>query len=168
MTRGDVTRVVPDAAEPIGPLASPGYWLLQAAQRWKLEFTRDARDLGLTQTQFQILASVGWLEHQGQTPTQQQVADQAGTDRMMTSKVVAGLEARGLVRREVQGRVKHLALTQPGRAVTARATAIARGVDARLFRGTWPLPHQAPTEQESAPPNTARDLLRRIATDAPD
>jgi DNA-binding MarR family transcriptional regulator len=43
------------------------------------------------------------LEHVGEPPTQQAVADHAGADRMMTSKVVRSLEQRGLVTRRPIG-----------------------------------------------------------------
>lgn len=124
---------VPTPGGPVGPPASPGFWLIQAAQRWKLEFTRDAAPLGLSYTQFQLLASIGWLEFLGEEPTQQRVADLACTDRMMTSKVLAALEARGLVARRPDGRAKLPHLTARGRHLTAQATALARGVDTRIF-----------------------------------
>lgn len=135
-----------DDSHAVGPLASPGFWLLQAAQRWKVEFNRGAAEIGLTHTQFQILASTGWLEHLGQHPTQQEVADQAGTDRMMTSKVVAALERRGLLERATSGREKRLRLTAQGRDLTDRAAALARDVDRALF-----------------PDLAVRDLFREVA-----
>lgn len=132
---------------PVGPLASPGFWLLQAAQRWKVEFNRAASALDLTHAQFQVLAGTGWLEYLGTAPTQQQVAEQAGTDRMMASKLIAALERRGLMERTAQGRTKHVQLTEDGRQLTARATAIARDIDRWLF-------------DDAA---TSRDLLRGVA-----
>ena len=48
-----------------------------------------------------LLASLWWLgEHADGRPTQRQLAEQAGTDPMMTSQVIRRLEARGLVVRE--------------------------------------------------------------------
>jgi DNA-binding MarR family transcriptional regulator len=71
-------------------------------------------------------------------PTQQQVADFSGLDRMMLSKVLAGLEERGLVARTpdaADARQKRLAVTPSGRRLVDAATAIARSVDAELFAG---------------------------------
>ena len=119
-----------------GPLLSTGFWLHQAALAWRAELDARLRPLGLTPTQFLLLASTGWLEHLGEQPTQQDVAHQAGADRMMTSKVVRALEERGLLRRDVDSsdaRVLRLALTPTGRELTRAATGIARDVDSGFF-----------------------------------
>ena len=122
-------------SEQRGPLASPGYRLHMAALAWRRELGVRLRPLGLTPTQFDALAAVSYL---GKTapPTQQQLSDFSGLDRMMLSKVLATLEGRGLIERTpdaADARVKRLALTEPGRDVVAAATAIARAVDAELF-----------------------------------
>jgi DNA-binding MarR family transcriptional regulator len=80
---------------------SPGFWLHHAALAWRQVFDRRLRPLSLTPTQFMLLASAGWLAATaGQPPTQQEVADHAGADRMMTSRVVQTLVDRGLVLRQ--------------------------------------------------------------------
>ena len=119
-----------------GPLLSTGFWLHQAALAWRAELDARLRPLGLTPTQFLLLASTGWLEHLGQQPTQQEVAHQAGADRMMTSKVVRTLAERGLLRRDADladARALRLALTPAGRELTRAATEIARDVDSGFF-----------------------------------
>jgi DNA-binding MarR family transcriptional regulator len=139
--------------EPLrGPLASPGYRLHLAALAWRRELGTRLRPLGLTPTQFDALAAVSFL---GRTtrPTQQQIADFSGLDRMMLSKVLATLEASGLVQRTADagdGRVKRLAVTARGRETVDAATAIARAVDADLFAAV-----------ES--PERLRDELARVA-----
>lgn len=118
-----------------GPLLSPGFWLHQAALAWRAELDTRLRPLGLTPTQFLLLASTGWLERTGK-PTQQSVAEHAGADRMMTSKVVRTLEERGLLQRESDeddARALRLALTPTGRTITRQATQIARDVDVEFF-----------------------------------
>lgn len=124
-------------AEPRGPLMSPGFWLHHAALAWKQIFDRRLRPLDLTPTQFMLLASVGWLtattDH---PPTQQEAADHAGADRMMTSKVVQTLTERGLVTREPDARdarVKRLRLSEDGRALMRAAIRIAVDLDEELF-----------------------------------
>jgi len=41
-----------------GPLLAPGFWLQQAALSWRAELDTRLRPLGLTPTQFNVLASV--------------------------------------------------------------------------------------------------------------
>ncbi|HEX6523808.1 MAG TPA: MarR family transcriptional regulator [Streptosporangiaceae bacterium] len=125
------------AAEPRGPLMSPGFWLHHAALAWKQVFDRRLRPLDLTPTQFMLLASVGWLTATSDhPPTQQEAADHAGADRMMTSKVVQTLTERGLVTREPDARdarAKRLRLTDEGRALMRAAIRIAVDLDEELF-----------------------------------
>jgi DNA-binding MarR family transcriptional regulator len=91
----------------------------------------------LTHVQFVLLASLWWLEeHDGQPPTQAQLAVQAGTDPMMTSQVVRKLEARGLLERDLDpadARARQLRLTVRGRAVVASALADVEAADDDYF-----------------------------------
>jgi len=139
-----------------GPLLSPGFWLQQAALSWRAELDTRLRPLGLTPTQFIVLASVGWLEHLSGPPTQQQVAEQAGADRMMTSKVAHTLEQHGLLSRqahEADARALRLTLTPAGRTTVNHATRAARDVDALFF---------------GSDPTKLRATLRRIAEHRPE
>jgi DNA-binding MarR family transcriptional regulator len=122
--------------EPRGPLQSPGFWLHHAALTWRRQLDARLADLGLTHTQFDLLASAGWLSRGQSLPTQQQVADMAGADRMMASKVLAGLERRGLLVRRphpADPRAKQLAPTPQGREVVKRAVRIVAEVDEAIF-----------------------------------
>jgi DNA-binding MarR family transcriptional regulator len=122
---------------PRGPLASPGYWLHQAALSWRVELDNALAELGLTHTRFILLATVGWLTTTGDGPPgQQEVATAAGTDRQMTSRLVRTLEGKGLVTRlphEADARSFRLELTETGRALARQAIAVAQDVDARFF-----------------------------------
>jgi DNA-binding MarR family transcriptional regulator len=132
-------------------MRSPGFWLHHAALTWRAELDARLRPLGLTPTQFMLLASIGWLEHAAGPPTQQRAAEQAGADRMMTSRVVRALEDRGLVARrphETDGHALRLSLTGEGRTVVDQATRAARDVDTLFF---------------GAEPDGLRTALRRIA-----
>jgi DNA-binding MarR family transcriptional regulator len=138
--------------EDTGPLASPGFWLHHAALRWRAELDRRLREIGLTPTQFLILASAGWLEHTQGHPTQQQVAETAGADRMMTSKVVKTLEDAGLLTRTqhpADARAYRLQLTPTGRTTTRKAITTAQSLDHELFANT---------------PGTLTKTLRSLAT----
>lgn len=134
-----------------GPLASPGFWLHHAALTWRAELDTRLRPLSLTPTQFMLLASAGWLDRQSVAPTQQEVAEHAGADRMMTSKVLRDLDERGLLTRQPDpddGRVLRIQLTPAGRDLTRKAIAAATDLD-RTFFGTNP--------------TSLRTTLRRIA-----
>jgi len=128
-----------------GPLLSAGFWLQQAALAWRSELEKRLHPLGLTATQFTVLGAVGWLEHTAGPPTQQEVAEQAGANRMMTSKVVRTLHQRGLLvphAHESDARALRLALTATGRTTIDDATHAA----ARSTR-----PSSAPTQHPYAP-----------------
>jgi DNA-binding MarR family transcriptional regulator len=117
-------------------MLSPGFWLHHAALAWRAELDARLRPLNLTPTQFMLLAAAGWLEYLAGPPTQQQVADQAGADRMMTSRVIRTLEDAGLLARqahETDGRGLRVTLTPAGRDLLQHATAIAREVDTLFF-----------------------------------
>ncbi|MFC5183822.1 MarR family winged helix-turn-helix transcriptional regulator [Actinomadura harenae] len=119
-----------------GPLQSPGFWLHHAALAWRAELDARLRPLGLTHTQFMLLATASWLEHLEGPPTQQQVADQAGTDRHMASRVLRTLEELGLITRhahETSARALRLTLTPQGWTLTRQAVQIAQALDTQLF-----------------------------------
>jgi len=122
-----------------GPHTSPGYWLHHAALVW-----RQACEAGLGDTtypQFNVLSAVSLVTvAEGAAPTQQQVADFARMDRMMTSKLVRTLEERGLLTRAADpddARRQRLALTTAGREVLRACIAAARRADEEIF-GTGP------------------------------
>lgn len=124
------------AVGPVGPVASTGFWLHRAALTYLRELDARLRPLGLTHTQFSLLAAVSWLGRRSDPPTQQQAAVFAGTDRMMTSKVLRTLEAGGLVQRvpdALDARVRRVLPTPAGRELLTEATRAARAVDADLF-----------------------------------
>ena len=150
-------------AEPRGPLMSPGFWLHHAALAWKQLFERRLRPLGLTSTQFMLLSSVGWLTATtGQPPTQQEAADYAGADRMMTSKVLQTLAERGLITKEpdpADARVKRLRPTDEGRDLVRQGIRIAVDLDEELF---------AARAADAADADNLRATLQHIAKTARD
>jgi DNA-binding MarR family transcriptional regulator len=91
----------------------------------------------LTHVQFVLLASLWWLtDRGGETPTQARLAEQAGTDGMMTSQVLRRLEARGLLARAADARdrrVRRLDLTPAGRELIAAALADVERADGDFF-----------------------------------
>ncbi|QLQ17068.1 MAG: winged helix-turn-helix transcriptional regulator [Micropruina sp.] len=76
--------------------------------------------------------------HSG-APTQQEVADLAGTDRMMTSRVMAALTAAGLLARTADPRsrrAKRVRPTEEGDRLVQAALASVREVEELLFGGS--------------------------------
>ncbi|MEV6072803.1 MarR family transcriptional regulator [Nocardia sp. NPDC052001] len=121
---------------PRGPLMSPGFWLHHAALEWRATLERNLRPLGLTPTQFNLLASAGWLGREGELPTQQQVADMSGADRMMGSKVIRVLEERGLLIRRTDpadARVLRIEITAEGKELARKGIQTAVDTDQQIF-----------------------------------
>lgn len=90
---------------------------------------------GLTHVQFVLLASAWWLGREG-APTQMELAQQAGTDPMMTSQVVRKLEGKALVTREEDpndARARRVVLTKQGKALLTKALADVERADEEFF-----------------------------------
>ena len=118
------------------PEESTGYLLWQVTMGWHLRMNQQLRPVGLTLTQFSLLAGLYWLSRQGEVVTQQRLADYACTDRMMTSKVLQTLERRDLVERhshQQDGQAKQLQLTDAGEDLLRQAHAVMEQADAQFF-----------------------------------
>lgn len=103
--------------------------------------------------QFVLLACTWWLNRDGERPNQLTLARQAGTGVKMTSQVLRALEAKALIKREVDPagtRAKRLHVTSTGAELAPRAITAVERVDATFFR---PVAH-----------DDAVTLLRRLAT----
>jgi len=121
---------------PDGPAGSPGFLLWHVTLQWQRAIATALQPLNLTHVQFVLLACAWWLHEQDQTPNQMALARQAGTDVKMTSQVVRTLEAKGLLRREVDPadtRARRLRLTPQGTHLAQRALAAVEQVDAEFF-----------------------------------
>ena len=95
------------------------------------------KSLQMTHVQFFVLGAVGYLSKtKGKAPKQREVAEFAGIDPMMTSKVVRALAARGLLERTddpSDSRAWRVKVTAKGEPILIRATSLARAVDAAFF-----------------------------------
>ncbi len=121
-----------------GPASSPGFLLWHVTHAWQRAVAAALGPLELTHVQFVLLACVWWLEEQGCTPNQLQLARQAGTDVKMTSQVLRKLEAKGLIERTVDPsdtRARRLRPTRDGARLARRAVVAVDDVDARFFSG---------------------------------
>ncbi len=119
-----------------GPGHSPGFLLWQVTLTWQRAMRAALAPHDLTHVQFVLLTSLWWLERHGGPPSQQRLAEQAGTDPMMTSQVLRKLEERGLVTRAPDpqdARARLLGVTDAGRAVLKGALVDVEEADERFF-----------------------------------
>lgn len=124
------------------PERSPGFLLWHVTLRWQRAIVAALAPLDLTHVQFVLLASTWWLNEQGAEPNQLAVAHHAGTDVKMTSQVLGKLEAKQLLRREVDPadtRAKRLHVTPAGARLARRAIEVVERIDTEFFA---PVAHQ--------------------------
>jgi DNA-binding MarR family transcriptional regulator len=121
----------------IEPEENSGYLLWQVTMQWQLSMNRALGKMGLTLTQFSLMAGLYWLSKKKQTVTQQQLADYANTDKMMTSKVLTVLEKKQIIKRindPSDSRAKQLRITGKGTQTLREAYRIVEQVDALFFK----------------------------------
>jgi DNA-binding MarR family transcriptional regulator len=97
-----------------------GFLLWHATLRWQRTVAAVLKPYGLTHVQFTLLGSVWYLERQGLSPSQADLAQHAGTDPMMTSQVVRALARDGLIERVpdgADGRVMRVHTTRRGKRI---------------------------------------------------
>jgi len=121
----------------IEPEENSGYLLWQVTMQWQLSMNRALGKMGLTLTQFSLMAGLYWLSKNKQTVTQQQLADYANTDKMMTSKVLMVLEKKQIIERIKDlgdSRAKQLRITDKGTQILREAYPIVKQVDDLFFK----------------------------------
>ncbi len=118
------------------PNDSPGYLLGQLTLLWQRKQKKVLDPLDLTQTQFMLLASLGWLSKKSDAVTQVDIANQSNADRMMVSKVLRTLEEKGFITRqehETDTRAKIIRLTANGAVILQKALIEIINADAEFF-----------------------------------
>lgn len=118
------------------PNDSPGYLLGQVTMLWQRKQKKVLDPLELTQTQFVLLAALGWLSKKSDAVTQVDIANQSNADRMMVSKVLRTLEEKGFVTRqghETDTRAKVIRLTAAGEVVLQKALIEIEKADLHFF-----------------------------------
>jgi DNA-binding MarR family transcriptional regulator len=133
----------PAAAGGTGPVSrwqrsddSTGLLLWQVTLAWQRAMRAALEPHDLTHVQFVLLTSAWWLGEHEESPTQQRIAEHAGTDVMMTSQVLRRLAARQLISRELDdrdARARRIVLTDTGRAVLTGALSDVEATDAEFF-----------------------------------
>jgi len=118
------------------PNDSPGYLLGQLTMLWQRKQKRVLDPLDLTQTQFVLLAALGWLSKTSNAVTQVDIANQSNSDRMMVSKVLRTLEDKRFITRqehETDTRAKTIRLTANGELVLQKALIEIENADLEFF-----------------------------------
>ncbi|KQB42346.1 MarR family winged helix-turn-helix transcriptional regulator [Flavobacterium aquidurense] len=118
------------------PKDSPGYLLGQLTMLWQRKLKKVLDPLDLTQTQFVLLAALGWLSKKNDSVTQIDIANQSNADRMMVSKVLRTLEDKGFITRqehETDTRAKTIKLTNAGEKVLQNAIIEVENADLDFF-----------------------------------
>lgn len=81
------------------PPPSTGYLLWHLSLRWRVALDRALGPLGLTSSQYGVLASLHGLSRSGSRPSQRELASFSGLEPMHVSKLIRALERSGLVER---------------------------------------------------------------------
>ena len=119
-----------------GPAESPGFLLWKISNAWQRAQRLTLQPLGLTHSQFVVLATVTWYGA-SETLTQARVAQLAGIDPMTTSQVLRALETAALIERgdhPTDPRAKQIAATRTGRDLARKAVVVVEETDAAFFR----------------------------------
>jgi DNA-binding MarR family transcriptional regulator len=118
------------------PNDSPGYLLGQLTLLWQRKQKKVLDPMNLTQTQFVLLAALGWLSREKDNVTQVDIANQGNADRMMVSKVLRTLEEKKFVSRQEHNtdtRAKVIRLTDEGAEVLQKALTAIENADIGFF-----------------------------------
>lgn len=118
------------------PEENPGFLMWQVTMLWQRKMKQGLDTVGLTLTQFSLLAGLKWLSFSNEEVYQINVANNANVDKMMTSKIFKNLIAKGIVgsaESKSDKRAKTVYLTDKGEKLFEKAIKIVEQVDARFF-----------------------------------
>lgn len=118
------------------PDESPGYLLWQVTMLWQRKAKNGLDGIGITHTQFVLMAALKWLTLSKKEVFQIEVAKHAKVDRMMTSKIFKNLKSKGLIAFKdstTDSRAKALRLTEKGNSIFNLAIEIVEQVDSEFF-----------------------------------
>ncbi len=103
---------------------STGYLVWHLSLRWRAALDQALSSLGLTSSQYGVLASLHGLSSNGSRPSQRELAEFTGLRPMHVSKLIRALERGGLVGRDnnpSDTRAVQLRVTTRGAEVVAAA-----------------------------------------------
>lgn len=112
------------------------FWVHRVYQASRNEMYRAFREVGVELTPEQWTVLVRLWERDGQS--QNELCDSTFRDKPTMSRMIAGLEDRGLVQRRVSAedaRSRIVSLTREGRALQKKLVPVARGLVERMLAG---------------------------------
>ncbi|MBC9131751.1 winged helix-turn-helix transcriptional regulator [Frischella sp. Ac48] len=118
-----------------GPYDSPGFLLWRVSNSWQREQRNALQHIGLTHTQFVVLAVASWF-YEKEPLTQARLSQLTGSDPMTTSQVVRVLEKAGYFERiphPQDTRAKAISVTKAGLNIAAKATLVVEETDKKFF-----------------------------------
>ncbi|MDH5377659.1 MAG: MarR family winged helix-turn-helix transcriptional regulator [Gammaproteobacteria bacterium] len=118
------------------PKESAGLQFWKLHQYWQKRIIEVLFPISITHTQFVILATLRWYQDQDIRPTQQQVANISGIEKMTLSKSIRQLEAKKLLVREkskLDSRSVSLFLSDTGLKILVTAIKSVEEIDAEIF-----------------------------------
>lgn len=120
---------------------SAGFLLWKMTALWQQKLAGVLGHLGITQTQYAIMASLRWFEHQGEPPTQGHLVEHARIEKMTLSKAIRRLEDDGLLLREPSpedSRAVNVRFTAKGRKLVQKAVVAIETADDEFFGSLRP------------------------------
>ena len=114
------------------PPPSMGFLIWHVSLRWRASLDRALTPLGITATQYSVLASLHGLSRNGDRPSQRELAEFSGLAPIYISKLVRSLERAGLLHRAdspADSRAVQLTLTERGVEVVRAGVATVRALE---------------------------------------
>ena len=118
------------------PANDSGYLLWQISNLWQRVINEILSNHNITHVQYLLLATIVWMKKNKMVITQNSLAMQAQSHKMMTSKVLRSLEKNGYVTRitnKDDSRYKHIELTDKGHEKYLDVKKIFKKEDAKFF-----------------------------------
>lgn len=122
-----------------------GFLLWKAGNAWQRHVREHLKSTGITHVQFLLLDAMLELETAGRKPSQILLSRTAGTDVMMTSKVIRTMEKQKLLARKSDqndGRAMILQITTLGKSKVQKARAAIKKSEATFFSKLVSKPHK--------------------------
>lgn len=118
------------AAAPRAP--STGFLVWHLSLRWQVQLSRALAPLGITHTDYAVLATLHGLAGSGVQPSQRELADASRLEPMYVSRLARSLERAGFIERRrhaADPRAVQLSLTDRGVEVVTAARAVVVDLD---------------------------------------
>lgn len=115
---------------------SLGFLLWKTFHVWQRLLRAELADLGITQVQYALLATTSYLSEGSHSPSQQDLSQHTGMDKMMVSEVIRTLEKKGWIERQPNpqdGRAFCLSMTSEGKKLLKQAVPAVENGDDRFF-----------------------------------